>query len=111
MQSYSRDLRVRFLRAIAVGASARAAGRRFELTCSRSAATSLCARWPTAWWGSGASPRPCRRSGGSTLNAASRSKKTAHAAEQWHARVEAGRWAWFEGQIDLEPERLVFVDG
>jgi hypothetical protein len=20
------------------------------------------------------------------------------------------RWAWFEGQIDLDPERLVFVD-
>jgi transposase len=43
MQSYSRDLRVRFLRAIAVGASARAAGRRFEL----SPTTAI--RWAKAW--------------------------------------------------------------
>ena len=43
MQSYSRDLRVRFLRAIATGASARAAGRRFEL----SPTTAI--RWAKAW--------------------------------------------------------------
>lgn len=43
MQSYSQDLRVRFLRAIATGASARAAGRRFEL----SPTTAI--RWAKAW--------------------------------------------------------------
>ena len=43
MQSYSQDLRVRFLRAIATGASARAAGRRFELSLT----TAI--RWAKAW--------------------------------------------------------------
>jgi hypothetical protein len=38
-------------------------------------------------------------------------KKTAHAAEQDRPDVLTRRWAWFEGQPDLEPERLVFVDG
>ena len=37
-------------------------------------------------------------------------KKTAHAAEQQTARINALRWAWFEQQPDLEPERLIFVD-
>ena len=37
-------------------------------------------------------------------------KKTAHAAEQDRADVLTRRWAWFEDQPDLEPERLVFVD-
>jgi transposase len=37
-------------------------------------------------------------------------KKTAHAAEQDRPDVLSRRWAWFEGQIDLDPERLVFVD-
>jgi transposase len=37
-------------------------------------------------------------------------KKTAHAAEQHKARVNALRWAWFEQQPELEPERLVFID-
>jgi transposase len=37
-------------------------------------------------------------------------KKTAHAAEQQQARVNALRWAWFEQQPELEPEQLVFVD-
>jgi transposase len=37
-------------------------------------------------------------------------KKTAHAAEQDRPDVLARRWTWFEGQPDLEPERLVFVD-
>jgi len=57
-----------------------------------------------------ASPLPCRPSGASTHNKASRSKKTAHAAEQQRSRVDAQRQAWFEGQIDLEPERLIFID-
>jgi putative transposase len=43
MQSYSQDLRVRFVRAIVTGASARAAGRRFDL----SPTTAI--RWAKAW--------------------------------------------------------------
>jgi transposase len=42
--------------------------------------------------------------------ARSRSKKTAHAAEQDRADVRAAREAWFEDQLDLDPARLVFVD-
>jgi transposase len=42
--------------------------------------------------------------------ARSRSKKTAHAAEQDRADVHAAREAWFEDQLDLDPARLVFVD-
>jgi transposase len=37
-------------------------------------------------------------------------KKTAHAAEQDRPDVLRQRWAWFEAQIDLDPDRLVFVD-
>ena len=37
-------------------------------------------------------------------------KKTAHAAEQERADVLTRRQAWFDGQTDLDPERLVFID-
>jgi transposase len=37
-------------------------------------------------------------------------KKTAHAAEQDRPDVLKRRHAWFEGQLDLAPERLVFID-
>jgi DDE superfamily endonuclease len=37
-------------------------------------------------------------------------KKTAHASEQQRADVKAARTAWFEGQLDLDPEKLVFID-
>jgi transposase len=37
-------------------------------------------------------------------------KKSAHAAEQERADVLKKRQAWFEGQLDLDPERLVFID-
>jgi hypothetical protein len=37
-------------------------------------------------------------------------KKTAHASEQDRADVVERRWAWLEGQLDLDPERLVFID-
>ena len=37
-------------------------------------------------------------------------KKTAHASEQQRPDIWKRRRAWFDGQIDLEPERLVFVD-
>ena len=37
-------------------------------------------------------------------------KKSAHAAEQDRTDVRAAREAWFEGQPDLDPEHLVFID-
>lgn len=37
-------------------------------------------------------------------------KKTRHAAEQDRPDVLKQRQAWFEGQLDLDPERLVFID-
>ena len=37
-------------------------------------------------------------------------KKTAHASEQERPDVLRRREAWFEGQLDLNPERLVFID-
>ncbi|WP_166093615.1 IS630 family transposase [Bradyrhizobium barranii] len=37
-------------------------------------------------------------------------KKTAHPAEQRRGDINAAREEWFEGQIDLDPERLVFID-
>ena len=37
-------------------------------------------------------------------------KKTAHAAEQKRPDVRAAREGWFEGQPDLDPARLVFLD-
>ena len=39
-----------------------------------------------------------------------REKKTAHAAEQDRPDVLRRREAWFEGQLDLDPARLVFID-
>ncbi len=37
-------------------------------------------------------------------------KKTAHVAEQQRPDILRRRQAWFDAQIDLEPERLVFID-
>jgi len=37
-------------------------------------------------------------------------KKTAHATEQDRPDILKRRRAWFDGQLDLDPERLVFVD-
>ncbi|MFC6928876.1 IS630 family transposase, partial [Novosphingobium lubricantis] len=39
-----------------------------------------------------------------------RKKKTGHAVEQDRPDVLKQRHHWFDGQIDLEPERLVFID-
>ena len=39
-----------------------------------------------------------------------RKKKTGHASEQEREDVEAAREAWFEGQLDLDPSKLVFID-
>ncbi|UVF22302.1 IS630 family transposase (plasmid) [Microvirga terrae] len=38
------------------------------------------------------------------------SKKTAHACERDRPDVRAARQAWFDGQLDLDPGRLVFID-
>jgi hypothetical protein len=38
-------------------------------------------------------------------------KKSGHAAEQDRPDVLRRRWAWFDSQIDLNPARLVFIDG
>ena len=37
-------------------------------------------------------------------------KKTAHASEQDRPDVKAKRTAWFYSQLDLDPDRLVFID-
>jgi transposase len=37
-------------------------------------------------------------------------KKTAHASEQDRPDVKARREAWFESQLDLDPEKLIFID-
>lgn len=47
---------------------------------------------------------------GASSPALSPTKKTAHAAEQGRADVKAAREAWFEGQPDLDPTCLVFLD-
>src|SRR3712207_5147466 len=46
-------------------------------------------------------PRPLRPDG---------QKKSAHAAEQDRPDILEQREAWFEGQLDLDPARLVFID-
>ena len=38
-------------------------------------------------------------------------KKTAHATEQDRPDILTRREEWFDGQLDLDPERLVFIDG
>ena len=37
-------------------------------------------------------------------------KKTLHASEQERPDVMTRRQAWFDGQTDLDPERVVFID-
>jgi transposase len=39
-----------------------------------------------------------------------RKKKTGHASEQEREDVAAAREAWFEGELDLDPLKLVFID-
>ena len=40
----------------------------------------------------------------------SRTKKTAHATEQDRPGILKRRGDWFDGQLDLDPERLVVID-
>jgi transposase len=44
------------------------------------------------------------------LNRAGQKKKSVHASEQERPDVQEKREAWFEGQLDLDPSKLVFVD-
>lgn len=37
-------------------------------------------------------------------------QKTAHASEQARPDAAARRAAWFDAQLELDPERLVFID-
>ena len=39
-----------------------------------------------------------------------RKKKTGHASEQEREDVAVAREEWFEGQLDLDPSKLVFID-
>lgn len=48
--------------------------------------------------------------GASSNAVGSRSKKDRHAAEQDRPDVLSRREAWFEGQLDLDPHTLVFID-
>ena len=57
-----------------------------------------------------ASASDSARSSASSLDTTSRAKKTAHASEQDRPDVSQRREAWFAGQLDLDPERLIFID-
>lgn len=37
-------------------------------------------------------------------------KKTGHASEQQRPDIVARRQAWFDGQVDIVPEQLIFID-
>ena len=47
---------------------------------------------------------------GSSTDTSSRVKKAAHATEQGRPDVLKRREEWFDGQLDLNPERLIFID-
>ena len=60
-------------------------------------------------WPSTGSPSAAPRSGGSSVAARSRSKKSAHAVEQSRPDILSRR-SWSKSQLDLDPARLVFLD-
>src|SRR5215212_7088406 len=61
-------------------------------------------------WPSGASAWPRAACHASSSATASREKSSGHAAEQDRPDVRAARETWFEGQLDLDPDALVFID-
>ena len=61
--------------------------------------------WPNEVCGSGSAACPA-----SSSATALRAKNTGHAAEQEREDVKAARLSWFERQLDLDPDRLVFLD-
>jgi len=50
------------------------------------------------------------RYGGSSRGAGSRAKKTTHATEQDRPDILKRREEWLDGQLDLDPEQLIFID-
>jgi len=50
------------------------------------------------------------RCGASSTGTSRRGKKTAHASEQERPDLVRRRRAWFESQLDLDPEKPVFID-
>jgi hypothetical protein len=85
-RSLSLDLRRRVVAAIAGGLSCRAAADRFEVSASSAI------RWRFLERRGDVAPK---RQGGDRLS---------------HRAVNAAREAWFEGQLDLDPTRVVFID-
>jgi transposase len=69
-------------------------------------------RWRSyaASWIERASRWRSRPSIASSFATGSVAKKTGHAAERERADALNARKVWFDGQLDLEPERLVFID-
>jgi hypothetical protein len=61
-------------------------------------------------WRNAASRPITPRCGGSSAATGSRAKKTADAAEQERSDVLRRRKAWFDAQLDLDPDKLVFID-
>jgi len=55
-------------------------------------------------------PSASRRCRASSSAVRSRSKKTAHAAEQERPDILKKRQEWFNGPISLDPDKLVFID-
>lgn len=66
---------------------------------------SSCRRWPSAARRLGSA-----RCGGSSTGTGSPAKKTAHAIEQDGPDALKRREEWFDGRLDPDPERLVFID-
>ncbi|NRQ19001.1 hypothetical protein BHMPCIPO_06268 [Ensifer sesbaniae] len=63
-----------------------------------------------AVWRIGVSSSASGRSSVSSSGTTSRAKKSAHASEQNRPDILKRRQDWFDGQLDLDPERLVFID-
>ena len=61
-------------------------------------------------WLSATSLLGSARSGASSIATRSHAKKSGHAIEQDRPDVLSQREAWFDGQLDLDPEHLVFID-
>ena len=112
-RALSVDLRVRVLGAVSAGATHREAADRFGVSAAS------VSRWRKLEREQG-DPRPGRLGGDRrslrhdpALLRASRhhaKKKTAHATEQDRPDVLIRREQWFEDQLDLDPDRLVFID-
>ena len=72
----------------------------------------LTSPWPNCrrFWPITAPRSRSARYGGSSRGAGSRAKKTAHATEQDRPDILKRREERFDGQLDLDPEQLIFID-